>query len=643
MKSKFKTSVVNTLLLIISMLFCQYSFSLENALTTVELEASGATSDPAEPWELLKKQREKGLRLLLNRNFKDGYDVLENAASNGSVYAEVVVSYIQKAKDEKQKNENTENSEIRSYTPRKLETVLLELKHIARDQTWYNLYNMLHLSPKNDDHKFEKLLRELAVQGNLMAMSLYGSVAIRSLNSRYDSAFKVPLDEVEYWTNKTLEQGVGTQALDLGYHYWELHDYGDRETRSGGTISPEKAIFWMEKAAKLDTLDAKKLLTRWTQEVANNHSGDPAELFKRAQELRAQGDDAYFIAEEMYYAYKKYLDASEKGSAYADAQLAKIISQGWGGNKQDLNRAKHLSQRAKQNLQNKAADDAYAEYLLGGLADFIDGDQKTAFQFYQSAANKGLAYAQSALGRAYKYGKGTKINNKKALVWLKKAAAQGYPNACNELGILYQEGIAVDQDFAKAKSLFEFAADKGSEHAMYNMGMLFKNGEGVDKDELEAMRWFKKAALKGHSESESYISEESRNARREEAKLREFFQVSPTAELKYYKAPADAGDAAAQNKLGEILLKGSEHVAKDPAQAFIWFSKSAAQGNDLGQLNLARSYENGWGVAEDKIEARKWYKKAVTQGNKDAKDELEWGHKCVPYGPLTNFICSQEP
>jgi len=53
---------------------------------------------------------------------------------------------------------------------------------------------------------------------------------------------------------------------------------------------------------------------------------------------------------------------------------------------------------------------------------------------------------------------------------------------------------------------------------------------------------------------------------------------SAVATIKFYTDKANAGDADAQNRLGEIYRDG-EYCAKDIPTARVWFAKAAAQGN----------------------------------------------------------------
>ncbi|MBS0556104.1 MAG: caspase family protein [Proteobacteria bacterium] len=79
--------------------------------------------------------------------------------------------------------------------------------------------------------------------------------------------------------------------------------------------------------------------------------------------------------------------------------------------------------------------------------------------------------------------------------------------------------------------------------------------------------------------------------------------------LKVWMGQADAGDAEAQNYVGEIYLKGLG-TEPDYAKARAWFEKSAAQGFKRARVNLGYLYEQGLGVPKDLAKALNLYGEA---------------------------------
>jgi TPR repeat protein len=66
----------------------------------------------------------------------------------------------------------------------------------------------------------------------------------------------------------------------------------------------------------------------------------------------------------------------------------------------------------------------------------VEKDFKEAAKWYRSAAEKGLAAAQYALGTMYHLGQGVMKDAKEGIRWLRKAAEQNYEPASQTLVII---------------------------------------------------------------------------------------------------------------------------------------------------------------------------------------------------------------
>lgn len=82
---------------------------------------------------------------------------------------------------------------------------------------------------------------------------------------------------------------------------------------------------------------------------------------------------------------------------------------------------------------------------------------------------------------------------------------------------------------------------------------------------------------------------------------------------------AQAGDATAQNHVGQIYEKGLG-LSADYSTAAHWYQQAAAQGFAEAQINLGYLYEKGLGVEKNAVLALNWYRKA--SGIKD--DSLQF-------------------
>ena len=80
---------------------------------------------------------------------------------------------------------------------------------------------------------------------------------------------------------------------------------------------------------------------------------------------------------------------------------------------------------------------------------------------------------------------------------------------------------------------------------------------------------------------------------------------------------AECGLAAAQLRLGRMLLEGSE-VERDERAAFGWFSRAADQGDSEAMNMVGRCHENGWGAPVD-------LERAATRYRASAEGGHDWG------------------
>lgn len=79
---------------------------------------------------------------------------------------------------------------------------------------------------------------------------------------------------------------------------------------------------------------------------------------------------------------------------------------------------------------------------------------------------------------------------------------------------------------------------------------------------------------------------------------------------------ADQGDAISQYKVAEWFFGRKISSSTDSCDkiAFLWYKRSAQNGNVTSLYMLGLCYEEGRGTSIDKVEARKYYKKAADNG-----------------------------
>ncbi|TGV06746.1 sel1 repeat family protein [Alcaligenaceae bacterium 429] len=97
---------------------------------------------------------------------------------------------------------------------------------------------------------------------------------------------------------------------------------------------------------------------------------------------------------------------------------------------------------------------------------------ENAREWFEKAAEQGLAQAQFSLGVMYDQGRGVPQNDAKAFEWYEKAAQQGDVDAQLSLGVMYMIGQGVAQNKATAKELFKQACDNGDKTGCNNYRLL---------------------------------------------------------------------------------------------------------------------------------------------------------------------------
>jgi len=203
------------------------------------------------------------------------------------------------------------------------------------------------------------------------------------------------------------------------------------------------------------------------------------------------------------------------------------------------------------------------------------------------AAERGDAWAQYELGKAYYYG----------------------PDMMDDPEYDGVEDPDYDgvkdpgYDPAEGVKWFRRAAEQGHADAQYKLGFAYHVGSGVKENKAEAVTWYRQAAKQGSFPAQYQLIELYRNS---------IGVVGADCPCTLAEA-AEWGDAEAQYNLGVAYADGVG-VAKDPTEGLKWIRKSAEQGIGRAQLSLGVAYWYGSGVPEDPVEAVKWFQKAAEQG-----------------------------
>ncbi len=84
--------------------------------------------------------------------------------------------------------------------------------------------------------------------------------------------------------------------------------------------------------------------------------------------------------------------------------------------------------------------------------------------------------------------------------------------------------------------------------------------------------------------------------------------------LPWYRKAAEQGNSEGAYQVGRILLYGSPGIPKEqaispnPAQGILWTFRAATNGHGEACRDMAKAYQNGWGVSADLVHAYAWFK-----------------------------------
>ncbi len=412
----------------------------------------------------------------------------------------------------------------------------------------------------------------------------------------------------------------------------------------GVAIDREKAISWMEKAAK---------------------KGFRAAVFELAQksgygiernEVWAKKALEYGEYSPLIGVARRYLDkdATSQDSEKGLSILTELADKGIGSAQialaECLIKGKNIPKDADKALHYLSLAAAAGEDLalveLGNL--YFDGageilpDQEKAFTYFTQAAKKDVPRSWELMGYCLYEGKGVSQNRCEALGWYEKAAKHGLYNSYYMMGMIYGYDETLFND-EKAVCCFEKAAQFGQTDALVRLGTMHLHGVGaIPPDRQKAFSYFSQAAQADNSlgwEWAAYCHYWGYGTPKNMIKAQQFYHkaaqkgsshsqymlgyiygydVTPPDFKKaasWFEKAAEQGHSDAQLKLGVYYHQG-RGVRQNYKTAFKLFTQAAAQGHATAMHNIGDAYENGYGVEKDEKQAFAWYRKSAELGDK---------------------------
>ena len=258
-------------------------------------------------------------------------------------------------------------------------------------------------------------------------------------------------------------------------------------------------------------------------------------------------------------------------------------------------------------LLKDAADGGHLASIKKLAALYIDYKQDTleGFILLKKAAERGDTESMFYLGTLYTVDPKLK-DEKEAFKWTSTAAQKGWLPAVRQLGVLYRSGFGVDKNIELALQNLESAANQGDQSANEILADMYRNGEVDGRKDFEKSRvYMMKAALSGSKKAmlmtaEIYLKGEG-VAKDIDKALNLLVQAS------------EKGLVEADLLLGDIYTLGKD-VTADFEKAFHYYKKAAEAGNKYGMFKLALAYLSGKGCKKDGPTAVNWLKRSAKLG-----------------------------
>ncbi len=180
-----------------------------------------------------------------------------------------------------------------------------------------------------------------------------------------------------------------------------------------------------------------------------------------------------------------YRELADAGDSDAQYDLAFMLDNGEGIEMDREQSEKYFKLSADQG-------DSDACLCYAGIL-FERGQYAESEQYFMTSAMKGDVKAEYNLGLLYMGEYLGKPDMDKAAEWFESAADKGFAFAQSMMGSIYLER----KDMAKAEEYFRYAAEQGEPTAMYNLGGLGLSGQ-IKMSDQEAMEFLTKAAAGGY-------------------------------------------------------------------------------------------------------------------------------------------------
>ncbi|KAB0399670.1 hypothetical protein E2I00_002167 [Balaenoptera physalus] len=212
--------------------------------------------------------------------------------------------------------------------------------------------------------------------------------------------------------------------------------------------------------------------------------------------------------------------------------------------------------------------------------------------------------------------------------FLMDASCCGYHKASYYLAVFYETGLNVPRDQLQGM-LYSLVGGQGSER-LSSMNLGYKHYQGIDHYALDwelSYAYYSNIATKTPLDQHTLQGDQ---AYVETIRLKddEILKVQTKEDgdvFMWLKHEATRGNAAAQQRLAQMLFWGQQGVAKNPEAAIEWYAKGALETEDPALIyDYAIVLFKGQGVKKNRRLALELMKKAASKGLHQAVNGLGW-------------------
>ena len=413
------------------------------------------------------------------------------------------------------------------------------------------------------------------------------------------NTYPIDPEKAVYWMEKAATQGNWMSAFLLGYEYF------------AGRLVPQdlqKALDALPHYAEDAFIMLRQDIEKAMQEAAIRDPNTPEEWYLKGMALLGENGSSNWDPRGAYECFEM---AAAQGHVEAMWELGSMNYYGRGMGDREVKEDRKLALE----WFLKAGEAGHALSMLFAAEMYYIGqdipqNMEEALKWYNKAADLGNQDALYALGGIYYWGSGVERDHSLALSYLQKC--DGMLGALYMTGRIYHEDLGVTRDDAKALEYLQKAAEAKYYEAMCYLGRMYMEGNGVPQDIEKGEELFSKAGkyndwawmqlgviyLGGHGVERDL--EKSREMIRKGNP--DFISCYGANSFEDVLAEAEAGDMSDMYRTGMRYLLGGDDgntYPIDPEKAVYWLEKAAAQGNWMSAFLLGYEYFAGTLVPQD--------------------------------------------